>query len=272
MTRRGSGLRRRDRAGRDRAGRDRAGRGRRRLVVATAVAVTAVLAGCGADGPDAPTEADDASETAAIDVDAAVAAAIDVRALGCGPRLGIGTGAVIDGGFVVTAAHVVAGGREFEVIDTSLAASPATVVYFDPDLDLAVLDPDIDVGTSLPLRPSRVQQGEVARAVLPRATPDGLVVEIADLTVVRRANIATTDIHLERDVERAGFEVEGSIDPGDSGAMVVTAGGGVGIIWARSNVNEQRAWAIDLPASILDGTALVAASPVDVGRCVASPG
>ena len=92
--------------------------------------------------------------------------------------------------------------------------------------------------------------------------------DVADVTVVREAVIRTTDIYREDPVRRDGFEVEASVDPGDSGAMVVLPGGGAGIVWARSNVNEHRAWAIDLPTDVLDGTAATLTAPVDLGPCV----
>ena len=82
-------------------------------------------------------------------------------------------------------------------------------------------------------------------------------------------NISTTDIYLDRDVVRPGFEIEGSIDPGDSGAMVTLPGGGAGIVWARSNRNVRRAWAIDLPVGLRDGSLLTGTrAPVDVGACI----
>ncbi|NND73774.1 MAG: serine protease [Ilumatobacter sp.] len=226
------------------------------------LAVAAMLGSCGADGPDGPRDT-------AIDRDAAIAAAVDVRADGCGPRIGFGSGAVIGGGDIVTAAHVVAGASAIEVIDIDGVRSAATAVYFDPQLDLAVLRPVEAVGTPVPLRRDDARAGEAGIVVLPRLTEDAVVVEVAEVSVIRAVNIETTDIYREADVTREGFEVEGSIDPGDSGALVVLPGGGAGIVWARSNRRAQRAWAIDLPTQIRHGTAPSPdARPVDVGPCL----
>lgn len=231
-------------------------------------------AACGADGPDGPGTATVAPDSVApalglvADRDAAVAAAVDVRADGCGPRVGFGTGSVVDDGVVVTAAHVVAGATAVEVIAVDGARSPADVVLFDPDLDLAVLRTEIAVGVPLAPRVAEASTGEEGVVVLPRESGGRVMVEIADVRVVRPANIRTTDIYLDRSVERAGFEVEGSIDPGDSGAMVVLPGGGAGVVWARSNRSERRAWAIDLPVAVVDGDVASLSDPVGVGPCI----
>ena len=112
------------------------------------------------------------------------------------------------------------------------------------------------IGTPAALRSADARTDEEGLVVLPRLDGDVVAVEIAEVRVVRTTEISTTDIYLDRNVVRAGFEIEGSIDPGDSGAMVTLPGGGAGIVWARSNRNAQRAWAIDLPTGLRDGSLL----------------
>jgi S1-C subfamily serine protease len=206
-----------------------------------------------------------------VDRTAAIDAAIDVRGNGCGPRVGFGTGAVIPGGDIVTAAHVVAGASSVDVISVANATASADVILFDPDLDVAVLRPSEPIGTPLALRADDARRDEVGIVVLPRQTEGAVEIEVEEVSVVRTANISTTDIYLETDVVRQGFEIAGAIEEGDSGAMVVLPGGGVGIVWARSNRNEGRAWAVDLPSRILDGSLTSGAwPPVDVGACIRS--
>ncbi len=242
-------------------------------VAVLACVVALAVPACGADGPDSPTADDEAPAPTdpagdALDRDAARAAAVDVRADGCGPRVGFGTGSVFGEGLIATAAHVVAGAETVEVIAVDGTRVGGEVVLFDPDLDLAVILATAPVGVPLALRPDDAAAGETGIVVLPRLTDEGVAVEVSDVFVLREANIRTTDIYLDQPVERAGFEIEGSIDPGDSGAMVVLPGGGAGVVWARSNVNERRAWAIDLPAALLDGGAARLSAPVDVGPCI----
>ena len=238
------------------------------------LALALLVVGCATEGADDQTSSSaDSMPAPMLDSQAAIAAAIDVRVDGCGPRIGFGTGTVIDGGDIVTAAHVVAGSTSVEVIDRDGARAAAAVVLFDPDLDLAVLRPASAVGVPLTIRSMEARENEVGVLVRIRELDGVMEIEQIDVLVVREANIATTDIYLERAVVRDGFEIDSSVDTGDSGAMVVLPGGGAGIVWARSNRVDGHAWAIDLPAGVIDGTALAANAiaergPVDVGRCI----
>lgn len=200
-------------------------------------------------------------------------AAIGVRADGCGPRIGLGTGSMIDERLAVTAAHVVAGSDFIELTDAAGETTTADVVSFDPDLDLAVLRVEQPIGEPLPLRVAEASVGEVGVVALPEHAADPVVIDIATVRVLRTVNIRTTDIYLDDPVERAGFEIEAEIDPGDSGAVVVLPGGGAGVIWARSNQREARAWAVDLPPELADpavwGVLSDPATPIaDVGGCI----
>ena len=234
------------------------------------LALALLVVGCAAQGAaDPASSAANSMPVPTLDTPAAVAAAVDVRANGCGPRISFGSGTVINEGDIVTAAHVVAGSTSVEVIDGNGARAPAEIVLFDPDLDLAVLRPASAVGAPLTIRTTEARQSEVGVLVRIREREGVMEIEQIDVRVIREANIATTDIYLERKVVRDGFEIESSVDVGDSGAMVVLPGGGAGVVWARSNRVDGRAWAIDLPTGVINGTALAEELvPVDVGQCI----
>jgi S1-C subfamily serine protease len=233
----------------------------RRSTGAAAVALLAVVAACGDLRDDL------------LRADAVRRAAIDVNTDGCGPRVGIGAGAMIDERLAVTAAHVVAGASAIEIHDTEGRTTTADVVSFDPDVDLAVLRTADAVGTAIPVRPEEATAGESGVVALPRRGGDAFDVELVPMHVLRTVTIRTTDINLEDPVERAGFEIEATVDRGDSGSVVVLRNGAVGVVWARSNQRDAHAWAVDLPAELADPTARAAladpATPTaDVGECI----
>lgn len=242
-------------------------RERTRSVLGVAVIGALALASCGNDGPSNESTTSVAA-ILAVDRDAAVASAIDVRASGCGPRVRFGSGTNIADGLILTVAHVVAGADTVDVIDTDGVTSSAEVVFFDPDLDVAALRPAVPIGVPAPLRAEPARADELGIIVLPRLVSDVVETEIIDVRILRPVTILTTDIYLDNDVERQGFEVEAPIDQGDSGALVHLPGGGVGVIWARSTANADRAWAVNIPDPLLDPTTRSELQqPVDNGQC-----
>jgi len=206
----------------------------------------------------------------------AVAATLRVTADGCGANQGLGTGTLIADDLVITAAHVVAGADVVSVVAEDGTEHGAEVVLFDPALDVALLRSTAlaDATTSAPveLRGS-AQTGEVGVLALPRLVDDGPTtvteVQLLDVRVVRTVDIETTDIYLDEAVVRRGFEIDGTIERGDSGALVVFPDGAAGLVWARSTRRSERAWAVELPASITDADERATlTAPVDLGACI----
>ena len=252
-----------------------------------AVVVAVIAAGCSGDTSDsdasaevvppsdaAPTDAAPTTvEPAFPDTADASAAAAAIRADGCGPRLSFGAGSFVDPRHVVTAAHVVAGADTIEVVLAGGQRDEGEVVLFDPDLDVALIRTASVRGDPVALRDTTAMEDEdgVVAFVLDGPTPGGGdgQVELVGVDVVRPATVRTTDIYRDRDVTRPGFEIEGLIDVGDSGGVVVLPGGAVGVVWARSTEQEGHAWAVDLPPAVHDAAA--GAPPeaaVDTGPCV----
>lgn len=221
------------------------------------LAVVAVMAASCASSTNAP----DTNAPETIEPDANVAqlgtadasrassraAALDVRTTGCGPREGFGSASLIDDGLAITAAHVVAGADGVTVIDLELNEHAASVVVFDPDLDIALLRVPDGIGTPVGLLDTRVEAGDVGAITAVRDRDDAGVVVTLDVDVLRRAEVATTDIYRDRDVVRRGFEIDGDIEPGDSGAVVVIDGRGAGVVWSRSIERDGRAWVVNIP-------------------------
>lgn len=206
------------------------------------------------------------------DIDTFRDSTVAVQVAGCGSRNRRGVGTVIDdSGLVVTAAHVVAGAVDVEVFDADGNGSSSEIVFFDPSQDIAALRPLAVVGPSAALRSVAAQPDDMGIIVVSddgEATPVRAPSEIVEVEVLRTVTIRTTDIYHDADVERTGFEIDAAVDPGDSGAMVHLVDGGVGIVWARSTVHADRAWAVGLPDVLTDAVSRAAlVDTVDPGPC-----
>jgi len=181
------------------------------------------LAACGADPPSG---------------------VVGLTTSGCGTATSNGSGMLIEPGLALTSAHALRGGGEITVM-TGDRTTTGTVVGFDPEMDLALVGLAEPIGRPLPLgdldSTAEIGEGTVGVAYVVR---DGAVVTLP-VTVQRRGNIRTEDIYIEGETLRPGYELAAEIRSGDSGGAVVVAGEVIGVLWARSNRVEARAYAID---------------------------
>jgi S1-C subfamily serine protease len=168
-----------------------------------------------------------------------MASAVALRIGGCSLVDKFGVGSMVDHRLVLTAAHVVAGGRTIEATATDGRSAGGTVVHLDPDLDLALVELDHSLGTPLVL--GRAGRDDLGSVVVHR---DGSFRELV-VEVVRPVTIRTEDIYIRDEVERPGYELAASIVNGDSGGVVVVGGAAVAVVWSRSTIDGGRAWAID---------------------------
>ncbi len=184
----------------------------------------------------------------------------------CDPGQESGSGVVVERGLVLTAAHVVAGADAIEVVQGE-RRGVAVVVGFDPEMDLAYLSVDGLLGSPMTVGSDDVDEGDEGVAYVVR---DGVVVA-EPVRIRRRVQIRTEDIYIEGETLRPGFELDATIETGDSGGAVVVGGEVVGIIWARSRKFDERAYAIDptragarLREQLADGRL---GPDVDIDRC-----
>ncbi len=172
-------------------------------------------------------------------------AAVQVRVSGCSLIDHLGQGSMIGARLVLTSAHVVAGGTAIELTAADGTEASGTIVHLDPDLDLALVEADHPIARPLAL--GRADPGDVGTVVVRR--DDRL--QTMSVGIVRVVTIRTEDIYIHGTVLRPGYELEATIQPGDSGGVVVVDGRAVAVVWSRSRQDESRAWAID-PNTIAD--------------------
>ena len=219
------------------------------LVLAALVFVAGVTACAGGEGD-------------AVSADEVRGSAVGVLAGGCSLTDSVGSGVVVEAdGQVVTVAHTIRGASDVSVVDADGVEHPATVVAFDKDSDLAVLEaPSLEAA---PLPVGDVGLGDAALLVWVR--DEGSAAKAVE--VVKRLRITIEDIYVDEIVERTGLELAGPIEIGDSGGGVVTASGEViGIVYASSRERADVGFATD-STEIRSVLANRSGAAVANGRC-----
>lgn len=155
-------------------------------------------------------------------------------------------GVAVDDGIIATVAHAFDGARQV-MVTVDGRGVPATIVWLDPDRDLALLDLDGEGGSDptdrpwLPLGES-ADGDEVEVLIPPPASEDetgGDGVEAKPGVVLQQVQAT-----LDGDGERAAIEIRADIERGDSGAPVVNDQGQViGVVFATAR-GDERGWVI----------------------------
>jgi S1-C subfamily serine protease len=179
---------------------------------------------------------------AAVDtagVNNAAQAVVKVTGLGCG-GLVTGSGFAIGDGYVVTNAHVVSGTHGHRVQTRTGDELAATVVYFDPARDFALLSvPDL-TSSGLAFAPaSRGTDGAVI------GYPGGGPEKIEPAVVDGAVEALGRDIYSNNAVTREVFVIQGRVRPGNSGGPLVDLQGRVlGIVFATSASDPNQAYVL----------------------------
>jgi S1-C subfamily serine protease len=149
---------------------------------------------------------------------------------GCGGLVD-GSGFVVGNDLVVTNAHVVAGiDRQF--VQDSKGTHSATTIWFDPTLDLAILQVSNLAGDPLALSSAQVARNTPA-AVLGYPGGGGFTANPA--SVINQFTAVGRDIYGRGHSERSVYEIAADVEQGNSGGPLVTADGTViGVVFAKS--------------------------------------
>jgi S1-C subfamily serine protease len=184
----------------------------------------------------------------------------------CG-RIQEGSGFLLDGGFVVTNAHVVAGVQVPRIQSQNGGEISGAVVAFDPDRDLAVVRVDPSVAQALPVAAGEADRGTAGAVV---GYPGGGDLRGVKAAVRRTMNAVGRDIYGTDTVEREIYELQTHVVPGNSGGPFVTPDGAVtGVVFAASTSNQGIGYALTTNElrPVLD-RARSGAGAVGTGPCI----
>ena len=175
-----------------------------------------------------------------------------------------GTGFVFADDRLMTNAHVVAGVDDPEV-EIDGTTESADVVYYNPDLDVAVLS--LDTGTIEPLPFDTTAKAEVGVAILGYPQDGPYDVEVGRIRSEQR--LRSPNIYGQGTVIREVFSIRGLVRPGNSGGPIVDSDGDVvGVVFAASVTDKDTGYALtadQVADSAADGRA--SDDEVSTGDC-----
>lgn len=175
-----------------------------------------------------------------------------------------GSGFVYGESRVMTNAHVVAG-VESPVVRLDDTDYPANVVYYDADVDVAVLSvPDLEAPA---LAFDGTAESKDLAAVL--GYPENGPYDVQPARVREERTLRSPNIYGDATVYRDVYSLYTTVRPGNSGGPLVDAGGEViGVVFAASVTDAQTGYALTADQVSEAATAGIAADdPVDTGDC-----
>ncbi|WP_162940190.1 MarP family serine protease [Gryllotalpicola protaetiae] len=203
-------------------------------------------------------------------VDAAAPSIVEVVA--DEPKCGTdssGSGWVVSPERIITNAHVVAGSTTTAVlVDGKSERLRATVVGYDPETDLAVLDvPGLDA-KSLAVDPAEQAKGA---AVFAAGYPGGGSYTVAPGRIRTPVNAIGKDIYDDKTVTRQVYSLRAVVRPGDSGGPLLDAKGHVaGVVFAMSTTDAETGYALTVAqVQPMLAKAPSLSQPVSTGACPA---
>jgi S1-C subfamily serine protease len=174
------------------------------------------------------------------DVTRAAAGVVRIRSTNsCGQGIE-GSGFVYSPGRVMTNAHVVAGVSD-PLVDVGGSSVPGKVVYYNPDVDVAVIA--VPTAGVTPLRIGSAATPREGVAILGYPQNGPYDVQVGRIRADQR--LRSPDIYGDGTVIRDVFSLRGLIRPGNSGGPVVdSAGQVVGVVFAASVTNGDTGYAL----------------------------
>jgi len=153
-----------------------------------------------------------------------------------------GSGFVFAPGRVMTNAHVVAGVRSPTVQLPSGRRLPATVVYYDPHVDVAVLA--VSGLDAKPLPFDTAISGLGTAAVIAGYPQDGPYT-LSAVRIRGVENARGPDIYQDQEVTRQVYALRGDVEPGNSGGPLLDTNGRVdGVVFGKAVNDSETGYAL----------------------------
>lgn len=166
---------------------------------------------------------------------------VKIEGQGCGGIVE-GSGFVISRNLIATNAHVVAGIADPFVFDAN-GSHRATPIWFDPNLDFAVLKVNNLAGAPLAITTAPINRGTPG-AVL--GYPGGGDFTAKPAAVLDEFTATGRNIYGQGETNRDVYELKADIIPGNSGGPLVAADGSViGVVFAQSTVYNHVGYALN---------------------------
>lgn len=178
-----------------------------------------------------------------------------------------GTAFEITPGVVLTNAHVIAGERSTQVeVDGQLF--PATPILFDPNLDVALLRTSAPLGKPLTLDPGTASRGTKGAIV---GYPENGPLTVTPAGVASSLTATSRNIYNQGIVTKQVYEIDGVVQPGNSGSPLVTANGAViGVVFSRSTTDANVGYTLTSP-EVLSAISQAEGRTATVGTQSCSP-
>ncbi|HEY2297510.1 MAG TPA: MarP family serine protease [Jatrophihabitans sp.] len=176
-----------------------------------------------------------------------------------------GSGFVVSPHHLMTNAHVVAGTRQVSIVvgDRQLAA---TVVLYDPERDVAILDvPDL---TARPLHFVR-KPAETGDSAVVMGYPQDGPLDVRPARVRARTVVSGSDIYGHAGVRREVYSIRALVRSGNSGGPLLGASGSVlGVVFATDLRSSDTGYVLTAAEVASDFRhARTATAPVTTGAC-----
>ncbi|WP_159612004.1 MarP family serine protease [Glutamicibacter sp. JC586] len=171
------------------------------------------------------------------------AAKISGTAVQCGVNL-TGSGFVVAPELVMTNAHVVAGLGSATVETGRDEVHRGSIVYFDPDTDIALLYVEGLQTPAIDLAPDELTRGDSAAFI---GYPAGGPQQIRSAVIASRANVSIANIYGEDPGRISVYQLSAQVAQGNSGGPLLDdQGEAVGLIFAKSRSDDQVGFALSL--------------------------